>query len=168
VAKAEKRTKECDRTDKNSFVVSDFLGYNPTQAFDIILFRESMYHVPYGQVLPILQKYSKYLTGSGVFIVRLYLGDTQAGKLKFRVKRKIDLIKRNFEIVEESRHQEPGMPTVLVFRPKGQVRLSSRPTAPSKCMSKSSDHSSRHLSLASHELLTIQRQLGRLIEKIPA
>jgi len=34
------------REDKNSFVRSDFLGYTPTQDFDIILFRESMDHVP--------------------------------------------------------------------------------------------------------------------------
>ena len=51
---------------------SDFLGYKPTQEFDIILFRESLYHVPYGQVLKILDKYSKYLKKTGVFIVRLY------------------------------------------------------------------------------------------------
>src|SRR5271154_6105203 len=97
LAKAVKRTRENGRADKNSFVRSDFLGYTPVQEFDIVLFRESLYHVPYGQVLKILGKYSKYLKNSGVFIVRLYAGDNRAGKIKFRVKRKINLIKREFD-----------------------------------------------------------------------
>ncbi len=117
LVKAEKRTEQNHRTEKNSFVVSDFLGYLPAQNFDVILFRESMYHVPYGQVLALLEKYSQHLKKNGVFIVRLYLGDIKGGKIKFRVKRKIDLIKQNFSVVEESEYNQPGTPTVLVFRP---------------------------------------------------
>ncbi|MGA8022830.1 MAG: class I SAM-dependent methyltransferase [Candidatus Acidiferrales bacterium] len=118
LAKAANRTQETGRTEKNSFVCSDFLGYSPTKEFDIILFRESLYHVPYGQVLKILVKYSKHLKKSGVFIVRLYLGDHRPGKVKFRVKRKIDLIKREFDVLESPEYDTPGIPTVLVFRPR--------------------------------------------------
>ena len=121
LAKAAKRTQETGRTDKNSFVCSDFLGYSPTKEFDIILFRESLYHVPYGQVLKILEKYSKHLKKSGVFIVRLYLGDHRPGKVKFRVKRKIDLIKREFDVLESPQYDTPGIPIVLVFRPRPRV-----------------------------------------------
>jgi SAM-dependent methyltransferase len=117
LAKAKKRTQENDRTAKNSFVKSDFLGYTPTKEFNIILFRESMYHVPYGQVLEILDKYSKHLKSGGVFIVRLYAGD-HSGKIKNRVASKIDLIKREFDIVESPQYETPGLPTVLVFRPR--------------------------------------------------
>jgi len=116
--KARKRTQESGRAEKNSFSRSDFLGYAPTQDFDVVLFRESLYHVPYGQVLAILQKYSKHLKKSGVFIVRLYAGDIQRGKIKYRVKRKLDLIKREFEIVESCQYDQPGAPTVVVFRPR--------------------------------------------------
>lgn len=116
--KAVKRTQGNGRADKNSFVRSDFLGYTPTQDFDVILFRESLYHVPYGQVLPILKKYSKHLKKSGVFIVRLYAGDILTGKIKFRVTRKLDLLKREFDIVESCQYEQPGTPTVLVFRPR--------------------------------------------------
>ena len=116
--KAVRRTKENGRADKNSFVVSDFLGYAPTQDFDIILFRESLYHVPYGQVKPILDKYSKHLKTGGVFIVRLYAGDERPGVIKPRVIRKMDLIKNNFDIVEYRRFDTPALPTVLVFRPR--------------------------------------------------
>jgi len=116
--KAVRRTKENGRADKNSFVVSDFLGYAPSQDFDIILFRESLYHVPYGQVKPILDKYSKHLKTGGVFIVRLYAGDERPGVIKPRVIRKMDLIKNNFDIVEYRRFDTPALPTVLVFRPR--------------------------------------------------
>jgi SAM-dependent methyltransferase len=98
--------------------VSDFLGYAPTQEFDVILFRESMYHVPIGQVQAILEKYSKHLKSGGVFIVRLYAGDIATGKIKPRVTVKIDLIKREFDIVESTEYDTPGRPTVLVFRPR--------------------------------------------------
>jgi SAM-dependent methyltransferase len=118
LAKAVKRTAENGRSGKNDFVCSDFLGYSPTKEFDIILFRESMYHIPYGQVLEILEKYSKSLKKSGVFVVRLFAGDHRPGKIKYRVKRKLDLIKREFDIVESRQYDTPGVPTVLVFRPR--------------------------------------------------
>ena len=121
LAKAVKRTQENGRADKNSFACSDFLGYEPTQEFDVILFRESLYHVPYGQVLKILEKYSKHLKNGGVFIVRLYLGDQRQGKIKFRVKRKLDLIKREFDVLESPQYDTPGLPTVLVFWPRRQA-----------------------------------------------
>jgi SAM-dependent methyltransferase len=118
LAKAVKRTAENGRSGKNDFVCSDFLGYRPTKEFDIILFRESMYHIPYGQVLEILEKYSKSLKKSGVFVVRLFAGDHRPGKIKYRVKRKLDLIKREFDVVESRQYDTPGVPTVLVFRPR--------------------------------------------------
>ena len=120
LAKARKRTEESGRAGKNSFVASDFLGYQPTQEFDVILFRESLYHVPYGRVLTVLHKFSKHLKSGGVFMVRLYLGDIRTGEIKFRVKKKIDLIKRNYQVVEEHKYDLPGTPTVLVFRPTAQ------------------------------------------------
>lgn len=116
--KARKRTQENGRADKNSFVRSDFLGYAPTREFDVILFRESLYHVPYGQVMSILENYSTHLKKNGIFIVRVYAGDMQTGKIKYRVKRKLDLIKREFDVVESRQYEQPGVPTVLVFRPK--------------------------------------------------
>jgi SAM-dependent methyltransferase len=118
LAKGVKRTNESGRAAKNSFVCSDFLSYMPTREFDVILFRESMYHIPYGSVMELLNKYSKYLKSSGVFIVRLYIGDFQTGKIKPRVQRKIDLIKREFNVVESFQYEKAGTPMVLVFRPE--------------------------------------------------
>lgn len=117
LAKAVRRTEENGRSDKNSFVNCDFLDYNPSLEFDIILFRESMYHVPYGQVLRILQKFSTNLKSGGVFIVRLYVGDQRPGVIKTRVAAKLDLIRREFNIMESRQFDLPGLPNVLVFRP---------------------------------------------------
>jgi SAM-dependent methyltransferase len=117
LAKAVKRTQESGRVGKNSFVNSDFLSYQPTKQFDIILFRESMYHIPYGQVLPILKKFSENLKNGGVFIVRLYAGDHRPGVIKPRVTAKLDLIKREFDIVEARQFELPALPNVIVFRP---------------------------------------------------
>jgi SAM-dependent methyltransferase len=119
LAKAVKRTRESGRTGKNTFVNSDFLGYEPPQDFDIILFRESLYHVPYGQVLPILKKFSKHLKSDGVFIVRLYAGDHRPGVIKTRVTAKLDLIRREFAVIESRQFDLPAFPNVFVFRPRG-------------------------------------------------
>jgi SAM-dependent methyltransferase len=121
LAKAVKRTKENGRERKNSFAQSDFLGYIPAQDFDLILFRESLYHVPFGQVKPILDKFSKNLKERGVFVVRLYAGDATPGKIKWRVKRKLDLIKREFDVLESRQFDTSGYPTVLIFRPPRPV-----------------------------------------------
>ncbi len=119
LAKAARRTQSSGRTDKNAFVRSDFLGYEPIRAFDVILFRESMYHIPYGKVQPILNKYSTHLKPGGVFMVRLFAAKIETGKIKRRVTRKLDLIKREFDVVEATEHSDiAGRPTVLVFRPR--------------------------------------------------
>ena len=120
LAKGVKRTNECGRAGKNTFACSDFLSYMPMHAFDVILFRESLYHVPYGQVLELLDKYSKYLKKSGVFIVKVYLRDQHTAVIKKRVKRKIDLIRHEFEVLEAQEYDTPGLPIILVFRPRGK------------------------------------------------
>jgi SAM-dependent methyltransferase len=120
LAKGLKRTQENGRAGKNNFVCSDFLGYNPAGSFDVILFRESMYHIPYLKILPILQKYKQSLKESGVFIVRLYAADLETGKRKSRVTSKIDLIKREFDVFESAEYKTPGLPTILVFRPRAR------------------------------------------------
>jgi SAM-dependent methyltransferase len=120
LAKATKRSQENGRVDKNSFINSDFLAYHPSQKFDVILFRESMYHIPYGQVLQILNKFSRCLKNDGVFIVRLHAGDHRPGVIKTRVTSKMDLIKREFNVLEWKQFDLPALPNVLVFRPRAE------------------------------------------------
>ena len=73
-----------------------------------------MYHIPYGQVLPILKKFAKHLKGNGVFVVRLYAGDHRPGVIKTRMTAKLDLIKREFNVVESRQFELPALPNVSV------------------------------------------------------
>jgi SAM-dependent methyltransferase len=118
VDKGIRRTNATGREKKNSFIVSDFLGFTPTEKFDVILFRESMYHIPYGQVGTILAKFSSYLKPDGVFIVRLYACDIATGVVKPRVTAKMDLIKKEYDVFETAEYPNPGKPIIMVFRPR--------------------------------------------------
>lgn len=115
LAKAMKRTEQEGRAAKNSFTRSDFLGYRPNQQFDVILFRESMYHVPLNKVKPILDHYSKYLKDEGVFIVRINtLGPD--GQPKSRLTAAVKIMEAEFDVVDKCQYGKSG-PTVIVFHP---------------------------------------------------
>ncbi len=60
--KARMWTERSGRADKNSFAQGEFLSYVPTQEFDVILFRESMYHVPLGKVQAVFEPVLKIST----------------------------------------------------------------------------------------------------------
>ena len=109
--KARRRSRDNGRADKNEFAQGDFLKYVPNQQFDVILFRESMYHVPLGKVKAVLGRYAEYLRPGGVFIVRM---NTTGGKLG-RPKAMADIMEAEFDVLEKRRFGESG-PTVLVFR----------------------------------------------------
>jgi SAM-dependent methyltransferase len=114
IAKAQKRTEANGRVHKCRFLQGDVTGFEPTKKFDVILFRDSIYYIKRPLVLATLMRYSQWLREGGVFIVRIWDG---RGKLKEFA----DIIKRNFDIVEEYKHQESGA-VVLVFRCHSETR----------------------------------------------
>ena len=117
LSKARKRTKELGRAAKNDFVMADFLTYVPTEKFDVILFRESMYHVPMNKIKETLDRYTQYLTDRGVFVVRMATSGPD-GVTKQRPAAMFDIIEREFKIIEKGLHEKAGSKaTVLVFRP---------------------------------------------------
>lgn len=118
LAKAAERSKECGREFKNSFACSDFLGYQPSGKFDVILFRESLYHVPLGKVKVVLDKYAPYLKSDGVLIVRLFAGSRENLKSKYRPTAMLSIVESEFDVIEKRQYTDPGLPTVIVFRPK--------------------------------------------------
>jgi SAM-dependent methyltransferase len=105
------------RAGKNSFVQADFLKYLPDQQFDVILFRESLYLVPLGKVKEALDRYSKHLKDSGVFIVRICT--TRNNQRKYRPTAMVRAIESGFEVLERRQYGELG-PTVIVFQPVGR------------------------------------------------
>ena len=109
--KARKRTQQNGRADKNRFFQSDFLSYVPTQKFEVILLRESIYHVGLGQIKPTFDRYSQHLSDGGVFVVKLWTED------RYRPTAIVRLIETEFDIVEHGQHDQDGL-TVLVFRPR--------------------------------------------------
>jgi hypothetical protein len=82
----------------------------------VILFRESMYHVPLSKVKATLDHYSKYLGDGGVFVVRMNTSDA-SGRRKYRLAATVGVMETEFDVVENCQYGEAG-PTVIVFRPK--------------------------------------------------
>jgi SAM-dependent methyltransferase len=116
--KAQKRTIESGRVGKNTFFQGDFIEYEPNQKFDVILFRESMYHVPMGRIKDTLDRYAKYLKSRGVFIVRIATSDKNSkGKDKPRPAAMVRIMEDEFDVVEKNVYEGVARPTVLVFRP---------------------------------------------------
>ena len=95
---------------------ADFFSYVPAQQFDVILFRESMYHVPIGKVKATLDHYSKYLADGGVFIVRMNTSGPK-GRPRSRLTATVGVMEDEFDVVEKRQYGESG-PTVIVFRPR--------------------------------------------------
>jgi SAM-dependent methyltransferase len=116
--KGRKRTIAEGRIDKNFFVQGDFIRYEPDQKFDVILFRESIYHVPMREIKPTLDHYASYLNSDGVFIVRLGLSDSNNEKEKPRPAAMVRIMESEFEVVEKNEYPGIARPVVLVLRPR--------------------------------------------------
>jgi spermidine synthase len=109
IAKAISRTQETGREQKADFFQFDFSSFLPNEQYDVILFRDSIYYVPTAKIGAMLERYSRYLNEGGVFIVRLWGGGGSKEKTI------LDIIERNFEIVEKYLSEEPKA-AVIVFR----------------------------------------------------
>jgi hypothetical protein len=113
--KATNRTKAEGRAHKNRFTAGDILSFEPAERFDVILFRESMYHVPLNRIKQVINHYSKYLTDRGVFVVRMNL--VMDGKKKFRPAKMVEIIEKSCDVLEKGQYGERAA-TVIVFRPR--------------------------------------------------
>ena len=72
IDKAAKRGAREGRTTKNRYFQADICTYIPDRNFNVILFRDSIYYVPYNRITALLERYAAYLTADGVFVVRLF------------------------------------------------------------------------------------------------
>jgi len=116
--KAAKRTAENGRTEKNTFQQADFISFTTNRKFEVVLFRESLYHVPPAQVKDMLDRYATFLTDGGLFIVRLYTTDMNGPQKKARPLEVLSIIEREFDVVEKAEYDEPGTTVVVVFKPR--------------------------------------------------
>lgn len=113
--KARRWSEASGRAHKNSFAQADFLRYEPSQRFHVILFRESLYLVPLGSINATLDRYSKHLEEGGVLMVRI--ATLEKGKQKHRPIATTRAIEESFDVLEKGQFGESG-DTVIVFRPR--------------------------------------------------
>lgn len=113
--KGRRRSEATGRAHKNHFLLHDILSYEPSGLFNIILFRESLYHIPLTKLKDILDRYSRYLAVNGVVIIRL--ATFSGGKIRSRLRAMIEVIEKHYDILEQCQYGSVG-PTVIVFRPR--------------------------------------------------
>ncbi len=117
--KASARTKQTGREGKSRFARADFLEWQPSgEQFDVILFRESIYHIPLDRIKATIDRYSIYLKEGGVFIVRLFAANPKTAKIKHRPIAMLRIIEDEFDVIESRRYETKGRPALLVFRPR--------------------------------------------------
>ncbi len=116
VEMARARAQEAGRADQNEYCQSDILMYEPTRRYDIILFGDSIYYVPFRRIATMLKRYSQYLTPEGVFIARLC--DVSGTHRQI-----VETIESHSKIIEK--HVGGEMKTcIIVFRPLSEKRAS--------------------------------------------
>jgi SAM-dependent methyltransferase len=108
INEAKKRAEKSGRADRSQYFQSDIYSYVPNQEFDVILLRDSIYYVPHARILPMLDRYSKYLKKGGVFIVKMW-------SVRDKHKVFVDIIRSAFEIVESYSQDQPET-NIFIFR----------------------------------------------------
>jgi SAM-dependent methyltransferase len=117
--KARNRTIKNGRENKNTFFQGDFIKFEPTGKFDVILFRESMYHVPMGEIKDTLDHYAPFLKSGGVFVIRIAISDSESeGKDKPRPSAMIRIMESEFDVVEKNIYDGVSRPAVLILSPR--------------------------------------------------
>jgi trans-aconitate methyltransferase len=77
---------------KLRFAVSDIATYAPEQTFNVIVFNDSIYYIPFSKIRKVLNRYRTHLADGGVFVVRIADGK--------RFAKIIEEIRNNFTVVE--------------------------------------------------------------------
>jgi trans-aconitate methyltransferase len=95
------------KTQKINFEIGDIQNYKCSDDFDLIVFEESLYYVPFFRY-QLLKRYAQRLRPSGTFIVTI--ADPQ------RFRRMTRMIRKNFQIVEDRLTSPSGVRLLLVFR----------------------------------------------------
>jgi 2-polyprenyl-6-hydroxyphenyl methylase/3-demethylubiquinone-9 3-methyltransferase len=94
IRRAKAKTEEHGRKGKNQYVQDEILSYVPSQQFDVILLRDSIYYLPTSKVKAMLSRYGRYLKENGVFIVRLW----RRGRYRMIE----ELIRKDFRVIDRT------------------------------------------------------------------
>lgn len=109
VADARRRSTAAQRGRKNCYICADITSYVPEKAYDVVLFRDSIYYIPLRRIRETLERYGTFLKTAGVIIVRFYNAH-DARKI-------VQVVEQNFCVVERNAAGD-ATTLVLVFRPR--------------------------------------------------
>src|SRR5262245_37172867 len=126
VQKAAARSATNGRARKNRYLPGDILNFSPSERYDVILFRESIYYVPVTKIGPTLERYAQHLTERGVFVV------LASGTKATRSQKILALIEEHFQILEKESPKGAG-DFIAVFRPRKSTRRGISPAAAYIC-----------------------------------
>ena len=90
---AMRRSEDNGRGGKNRYAQSDILTYLPDRRFNVVLFRDSIYYVPRGQLRSTLDRYAACLGEGGVFVVTVF---SRQGYRKC-----IEMVENSYQVLEE-------------------------------------------------------------------
>jgi SAM-dependent methyltransferase len=109
VEKARARATSDQRQAKNQYVCSDIENYVPGSAYDLILFRESIFYIALHRIKRTLDHYGKYLKPGGLILVRMHDREKYSGIVK--------LIVKNYSIADH--YEVAGTKGIIIaFSPK--------------------------------------------------
>jgi SAM-dependent methyltransferase len=111
IQKARRRAQESGHAGRNEYCQSDILTYEPVRQYNVILYGDSIYYIPPRQIVPMLYRYSTFLTQNGVIIARLF--DVTGKRHDI-----VDNIQDHFDVVECHSHEQT-LACLIVFRPRG-------------------------------------------------
>jgi trans-aconitate methyltransferase len=72
VQKAHSRAIAAGRASQNEYLQSDIISFVPSRKYNVIFLGDSIYYISPRSLVPLLHRYSGYLTADGVFIVRMF------------------------------------------------------------------------------------------------
>jgi SAM-dependent methyltransferase len=94
------------KSQKINFEIGDLQRYKCREKYDVIVFEESLYYVPFF-VGRLLRRYAQCLRPGGLFVVTVAHPDQFRGMIK--------IIRKNFQIVEDRLTSPSGGRLLLVF-----------------------------------------------------
>jgi len=105
IRKAELSTRENQREAKVKYICCDIESFVPSTAFNVILFRESIYYIQVSKIKAVLDRYAGFLKPNGVFVVRMH------DRKKYRSI--VELIIQHYQVIENHLKESE---IVIIFR----------------------------------------------------
>jgi SAM-dependent methyltransferase len=109
VQKAHSRAIAVGRATQNEYLQSDIITFVPSRKYNVIFLGDSIYYIAPRSLLPLLHRYSDYLTGKGVFIVRMF---DVGGKHRYI----LEMIEGTFQV--KGKWTNSNRSCLIVFRPQ--------------------------------------------------